>query len=50
MQGIVMEVKPNPLAMEVISYLAYETVAQVSMKQTLLTGRSLAYNLLLFIG
>ncbi|XP_064629456.1 transcription initiation protein SPT3 homolog isoform X2 [Lineus longissimus] len=27
--GINLEIKPNPLAMEVLSYLAYETVAQV---------------------
>lgn len=28
-QGITLEVKPNPLAMETLSYLAYEIVAQV---------------------
>ena len=29
MAGVNVDIKPNPQALEVISYLAYETVAQV---------------------
>ena len=29
MMGVVLDIKPNPMAMEVLSYLAYEIVAQV---------------------
>ena len=27
--GLTLEIKPNPFAMEVLAYMAYETVAQV---------------------
>ena len=30
MVGVTLDLKPNPLAMEVLSYLTYESVAQVS--------------------
>ena len=30
MQGVSLDIKPNPLAVEILSYLAYETVAQVN--------------------
>ena len=33
MSGVTVDLKPNPLAMEVLSYLAYEVVAQVRIFQ-----------------
>ena len=39
MQGVVLDIKPNPLAMDVLSYMAYETVAQVSVRSNHGTGQ-----------